>query len=188
MLLSATPDTLPAAPLPPPFQEEVWDLDQKIDTGKLIDSAGAGRSMFSPGWLTQLNQLWGGKSVSASGCGCQPCPAHAILGCMNACIYRTCSRLPPTSALRLRALQSPQLHQPRHCTHPAPRAPLQNVPMANAQPDDIQDLLGGALFKALFKWMVESGPIYLLPTGAHAALCCAATCCASIPPACVGMC
>ena len=40
------------------------------------------------------------------------------------------------------------------------------MPVANAQPDDIQDLLGGALFKALFKWMVESGPIYLLPTGA----------------------
>lgn len=43
--------------------QEEYDLDQKIDTGKLIDSAGAGRSMFSPGWLTQLNQLWGGKSV-----------------------------------------------------------------------------------------------------------------------------
>ncbi|PSC76848.1 carotene epsilon-chloroplastic [Micractinium conductrix] len=83
-------------------EKEEYDLDQKIDTGKLIDSAGAGRSMFSPGWLTQLNQLWGGKS---------------------------------------------------------------NVPVANAQPDDIQDLLGGALFKALFKWMEESGPVYLLPTG-----------------------
>lgn len=77
-------------------------MNQKIDSGKLIDAEGAGQSMFSPGWLTQLNQLWGGKS---------------------------------------------------------------NVPVADAKPEDIQDLLGGALFKALFKWMTESGPIYLLPTG-----------------------
>lgn len=42
---------------------------------------------------------------------------------------------------------------------------VQNVPVANAKPDDIQDLLGGALFKALYKWMLESGPVYLLPTG-----------------------
>lgn len=42
---------------------------------------------------------------------------------------------------------------------------LQNIPVANAQPDDIKDLLGGALFQALFKWMQESGPVYLLPTG-----------------------
>ena len=58
--------------------------------------------MFSPGWLTQLGQLWGGKS---------------------------------------------------------------DVPVADAKPEDIQDLLGGALFKALYKWMLESGPVYLLPTG-----------------------
>lgn len=41
----------------------------------------------------------------------------------------------------------------------------QDVPVADAKPEDIQDLLGGGLFKALFKWMVESGPVYLLPTG-----------------------
>lgn len=41
----------------------------------------------------------------------------------------------------------------------------QNVPVANAQPDDIKELLGGALFKELYKWMLESGPVYLLPTG-----------------------
>ncbi|KAK9823343.1 hypothetical protein WJX72_002053 [[Myrmecia] bisecta] len=40
-----------------------------------------------------------------------------------------------------------------------------NVPRANAMPADIQDLLGGALFLPLFKWMQESGPVYLLPTG-----------------------
>ena len=39
------------------------------------------------------------------------------------------------------------------------------IPVANAQPDDIKDLLGGALFQALYKWMKESGPVYLLPTG-----------------------
>ena len=42
--------------------------------------------------------------------------------------------------------------------------------MADAKPADIQDLLGGALFKALYKWMEESGPVYLLPTGARLAL------------------
>ena len=44
-------------------------------------------------------------------------------------------------------------------------AQLQDVPVAKANPADIQDLLGGALFKALYKWMQESGPVYLLPTG-----------------------
>ncbi len=39
--------------------------------------------------------------------------------------------------------------------------------MADAKPDDIKDLLGGALFKALYKWMEETGPVYLLPTGAR---------------------
>jgi carotene epsilon-monooxygenase len=33
-------------------------------TGKNIDAAGAGASSISPGWLTQLNLLWGGKGVS----------------------------------------------------------------------------------------------------------------------------
>ena len=42
---------------------------------------------------------------------------------------------------------------------------MQDTPVADAKPDDIKDLLGGALFKALFKWMQESGPVYLLPTG-----------------------
>ena len=37
--------------------------------------------------------------------------------------------------------------------------------MADAKPEEIQDLLGGALFKALYKWMVDTGPVYLLPTG-----------------------
>ena len=42
---------------------------------------------------------------------------------------------------------------------------LQDIPVADAKPDDIKDLLGGALFKALYKWMEETGPVYLLPTG-----------------------
>lgn len=37
--------------------------------------------------------------------------------------------------------------------------------MADAKPEQIQDLLGGGLFKALYTWMLESGPVYLLPTG-----------------------
>lgn len=84
------------------FVQEEYDLEKPIETGKLIDSAGAGTSFTSPGWLTQLGMLWGGKS---------------------------------------------------------------DFPVANANPEDIKDLLGGALFKALYKWMLESGPIYLLPTG-----------------------
>lgn len=41
----------------------------------------------------------------------------------------------------------------------------QNVPVANASYDDIKDLLGGALFLPLYKWMLDSGPVYMLPTG-----------------------
>lgn len=85
-------------------EEEKVDLDTSVDAvkRKMIDAAGAGKSFTSPGWLTQLGRLWGGKS---------------------------------------------------------------DTPVADAKPDDIKDLLGGALFKALFKWMQESGPVYLLPTG-----------------------
>ena len=41
------------------------DLDASVEGGmkKLIDAAGAGASFTSPGWLTQLGRLWGGKSV-----------------------------------------------------------------------------------------------------------------------------
>lgn len=39
------------------------------------------------------------------------------------------------------------------------------MPIADAQPEEIQELLWGALFKALYKWMIDSGPVYLLPTG-----------------------
>ena len=47
------------------LQENV-DLDTSVDAvkKKLIDAAGAGKSFTSPGWLTQLGRLWGGKSVS----------------------------------------------------------------------------------------------------------------------------
>jgi hypothetical protein len=43
---------------------QLQDLDKPIASGKNIDAAGAGASSISPGWLTQLNLLWGGKSVS----------------------------------------------------------------------------------------------------------------------------
>jgi len=44
---------------------QVIDLDTSVEGGmkKLIDAAGAGTSFTSPGWLTQLGRLWGGKSV-----------------------------------------------------------------------------------------------------------------------------
>ncbi|XP_042054021.1 carotene epsilon-monooxygenase, chloroplastic-like [Salvia splendens] len=40
-----------------------------------------------------------------------------------------------------------------------------NIPAANAKLDDVSDLLGGALFLPLFKWMNEYGPIYRLAAG-----------------------
>ncbi|KAL5740923.1 hypothetical protein ACOSP7_029792 [Xanthoceras sorbifolium] len=40
-----------------------------------------------------------------------------------------------------------------------------NIPVASAQLDDVGDLLGGALFLPLFKWMVQYGPIYRLAAG-----------------------
>lgn len=45
--------------------QEKYDLDVPLDSRaqKLIDAAGAGRSTMSPGWLTELGRLWGGKSV-----------------------------------------------------------------------------------------------------------------------------
>lgn len=42
---------------------------------------------------------------------------------------------------------------------------MQDVPVVKATPKDVKDLLGGALFQALYKWMQEVGPVYLLPTG-----------------------
>lgn len=39
------------------------------------------------------------------------------------------------------------------------------IPVADAKLEDITGLLGGGLFQPLFKWMNESGPVYLLPTG-----------------------
>lgn len=71
---------------------------------KNIDSKGAGKGWVSPGWVTELGRLWGGKS---------------------------------------------------------------DTPVADAQPEEIKELLGGALFKALYKWMIDTGPVYLLPTGTN---------------------
>ncbi|XP_059646791.1 carotene epsilon-monooxygenase, chloroplastic [Cornus florida] len=40
-----------------------------------------------------------------------------------------------------------------------------NIPIANAKLEDVSELLGGALFLPLFKWMKEYGPIYRLAAG-----------------------
>ncbi|XP_074269141.1 carotene epsilon-monooxygenase, chloroplastic [Silene latifolia] len=40
-----------------------------------------------------------------------------------------------------------------------------NIPIASAKLDDVSDLLGGALFLPLFKWMNSYGPIYRLAAG-----------------------
>ena len=39
------------------------------------------------------------------------------------------------------------------------------IPVASAKLDDVSDLLGGALFLPLFKWMKENGPVYRLAAG-----------------------
>ncbi|XP_058771193.1 carotene epsilon-monooxygenase, chloroplastic [Vicia villosa] len=39
------------------------------------------------------------------------------------------------------------------------------IPAASAKLDDVSDLLGGALFLPLFKWMNEYGPVYRLAAG-----------------------
>ncbi|OEL23350.1 Carotene epsilon-monooxygenase, chloroplastic [Dichanthelium oligosanthes] len=39
------------------------------------------------------------------------------------------------------------------------------IPVASAKLDDVQDLLGGALFLPLFKWFREEGPVYRLAAG-----------------------
>ncbi|XP_058076162.1 carotene epsilon-monooxygenase, chloroplastic isoform X2 [Magnolia sinica] len=39
------------------------------------------------------------------------------------------------------------------------------IPIANSKLDDVSNLLGGALFLPLFKWMNEYGPIYRLAAG-----------------------
>ncbi|CAI0469313.1 unnamed protein product [Linum tenue] len=39
------------------------------------------------------------------------------------------------------------------------------IPVASAKLEDVSDLLGGALFLPLFKWMNEYGPIYRLAAG-----------------------
>ncbi|KAG1362616.1 carotene epsilon-monooxygenase, chloroplastic [Cocos nucifera] len=39
------------------------------------------------------------------------------------------------------------------------------IPGANAKLEDVSDLLGGALFLPLFKWMLEYGPVYRLAAG-----------------------
>lgn len=40
-----------------------------------------------------------------------------------------------------------------------------NIPIASAKLEDVSELLGGALFLPLFKWMNEYGPIYRLAAG-----------------------
>ncbi|KAL5150107.1 Carotene epsilon-monooxygenase, chloroplastic [Glycine soja] len=42
---------------------------------------------------------------------------------------------------------------------------VSGIPVASAKLDDVSDLLGGALFLPLFKWMQDYGPIYRLAAG-----------------------
>ncbi|PKA48050.1 Carotene epsilon-monooxygenase, chloroplastic [Apostasia shenzhenica] len=39
------------------------------------------------------------------------------------------------------------------------------IPVANARVEDVSDLVGGALFLPLYKWMLEYGPVYRLAAG-----------------------
>ncbi len=74
--------------------------------------------------LTQLNLLWSGKGVRA--------------------LHREHFTQLRSRTARTRCTRD-------LCVHALPC--LQNIPVADAKPDDIKDLLGGALFQALYKWM-----------------------------------
>ena len=131
--------------------QETYDLDAPLDetAKKLIDAAGAGQSNMSPGWLTELGRLWGGTSVSRGSHSWRPARGP---GCQSRC------------GNTFKTPNDPRRHlQISQTWHTASRA--QDVPVADAKPEEIKELLGGALFKALYKWMVDSGPVYLLPTG-----------------------
>ena len=128
--------------------DDTVDLDASVATSrkKLIDASGAGTSLLSPGWLTELGRLYGGKAVS--------------LAKLSALLVNSRSLLP-----RLKLERKSNVIESWRKPYRDQVACLQDVPVAKANPADIQDLLGGALFKALYKWMQESGPVYLLPTG-----------------------
>ena len=72
-------------------QEDI-DLNVSVDKGlqKLIDTTGAGASLTSPGWLTQLGRLWGGKSVrvhaatASSAAGMHACTHRMTVTCHSA--------------------------------------------------------------------------------------------------------
>ena len=83
-------------------REEELDIDAIVFADGVADKDGAGGTLASPDWLTNLQRNWGGKA---------------------------------------------------------------GLPVADAKVDDISELLGGGLFQPLYKWMLESGPVYLLPTG-----------------------
>lgn len=50
-----------------PQEDSEIDMNASVEGSrrKLIDAAGAGSSLTSPGWLTELGRLYGGKSVSS---------------------------------------------------------------------------------------------------------------------------
>jgi hypothetical protein len=109
-----------------PFCQEDIDLDVSVDSGlqKLIDTAGAGASLTSPGWLTQLGRLWGGKSVRTNGPSLSPSckqagPCRAATGIMHLHACPFCTR-----AMRVRS---------RSCTFP--HAPPASRPMQGRERD-----------------------------------------------------
>jgi hypothetical protein len=176
-----------SCPPTPPLQEEVWDLNQKIDTGKLIDSAGAGRSMFSPGWLTQLNQLWGGKSVS-----CQrlltpalSCPyMHAFMN-RTSCRLRAaaCGRMPAgVSGRALRyanhRCKPPPLHHPRPAppTHPAPLPCCRTCPWPTPSQTTSRTCWAGPCSRRCSSGWWSLGPSTCCPQARRCA-CCAGVLC-----------
>ncbi len=146
---------------------------------KLIDAAGAGQSNMSPGWLTELGRLWGGTSVSGEATAPRACVTrHAQRALMFRPPYRNVAiagdgmerrRAVELAghAVRMRGMLAERalVGATRSCSH---TCTAQDVPVADAKPEEIKELLGGALFKALYKWMVDSGPVYLLPTGGSA--------------------
>lgn len=140
----------PAMPCSP---QETYDLDAPLDetSRKLIDASGAGRSNMSPGWLTELGRLWGGTSVRAPrefGCSVYPCQYQyqyqhqyqyqcrwRILAAVLSLLSCNDRERNPESR---ESEKGPLINATRE---PNPKAVIQDVPVADAKPEQSKELL-----------------------------------------------
>eukprot|EP00967_Tisochrysis_lutea_P121001 scaffold198942_cov19-Tisochrysis_lutea.AAC.3 len=124
--------------------------------GKSIDAAGAGKSSISPAWLTQLNMLWSGKGqakqatlpeIKTSGVGSS---GKAVV--VHRLMVQMILAQPPN-------LVSGQLHSLPHLDG------FSIVALVMSSVLFTKACCKALSRHALYKWMTETGPVYLLPTG-----------------------